>query len=83
MMESLVSFTLGGGTLNAACVCVCVHICFQDDLCAKVCVCERDKCVRLHTLLAVFTRMLVHHCSIIVKICKINMILFKKYINMF
>lgn len=82
----------GRRALNAVCYCVCVcvrvrvRVCtsvIQNGLRARVCVCERDECVRLHTLLAVFTHMRVHYCSIIVKICKINMILFKKYIYLY
>lgn len=53
---------------------VCVRECECECVWMNVC----DKCVRLHTLLAVFTCMSVHHFFIFVQICKINdMILFK------
>lgn len=55
-------------------VSVCAHVCVG----ARMCVCVFETSVSGYTqLLAVFTCMRVHHCSVIVKICKINMILFK------
>lgn len=55
-------------------VSVRAHVCVGG----RMCVCVFETSVSGYTqLLAVFTCMRVHHCSIIVKICKINMILFK------